>query len=100
MRKKAFFHITGFRYISPEHVFCSTPTKLKTSGNQEVPAINNLLNIISRDFAGGPVVKTQPSDAGGMGSIPGQGNKIPTYLTAEKPEYKQQKKCGNKFNKD
>ena len=53
-----------------------------------------------RDFPGGPVVKTQPSDAGGMSSIPGQGDKIPTYLTAEKPEYKQQKKCGNKFNKD
>ena len=29
------------------------------------------------DFPGGPVVKTLPSNAGGVGSIPGQGAKIP-----------------------
>ena len=29
------------------------------------------------DFPGGPVVKTLLSSAGGMGSIPGQGAKIP-----------------------
>ena len=29
------------------------------------------------DFAGGPVVKTLPSNAGGAGSIPGWGAKIP-----------------------
>ena len=30
-----------------------------------------------RDFPGGPVVKTSPSNAGGTGSIPGWGAKIP-----------------------
>ena len=30
-----------------------------------------------RDFPGGPVVKNPPSNAGHMGSIPGQGTKIP-----------------------
>ena len=30
-----------------------------------------------RDFPGGPVVKNLPSNAGGMGSIPGQRIKIP-----------------------
>ena len=30
-----------------------------------------------RDFRGGPVVKNPPSDAGDVGLIPGQGNKIP-----------------------
>ena len=30
-----------------------------------------------QDFPGGPVVKTSPSSAGGAGSIPGQGAKIP-----------------------
>ena len=30
-----------------------------------------------RDFPGGPVVKTPPSNAGAAGSIPGQGAKIP-----------------------
>ena len=29
------------------------------------------------DFPGGPVVKNPPSNAGDMGSIPGQGTKIP-----------------------
>ena len=32
---------------------------------------------IIRDFLGSPVVKTLPSNAGGPGSIPGQGTKIP-----------------------
>ena len=30
-----------------------------------------------RDFPGGPVVKTSPSNAGGVDRIPGQGAKIP-----------------------
>ena len=29
------------------------------------------------DFPGGPLVKTLPSNAGGVGSVPGQGTKIP-----------------------
>ena len=31
----------------------------------------------SWDFPGGPVVKNLPSSAGDVGSIPGQGTKIP-----------------------
>ena len=34
-------------------------------------------NRITRDFPGGPVVKTSSSNAGGAGSIPGQGVEIP-----------------------
>ena len=34
------------------------------------------------DVPGGPMVKTLPSNAGGVGSIPGQGAKIP-YLMAK-----------------
>ena len=34
------------------------------------------------DFPVGPMVKTLPSNAGGVGSIPGQGAKIP-YLMAK-----------------
>ena len=30
-----------------------------------------------RDLPGSPVVKTLPSNAGGAGSIPGQGTKVP-----------------------
>ena len=35
-----------------------------------------------RDFSDGPVVKNPPSNAGGEGSIPGQGTKIP-HATAQ-----------------
>ena len=36
------------------------------------------------DFPGRPVVKTSPSNAGGVGSIPGQGAKIP-HTSRPKP---------------
>ena len=39
------------------------------------------------DFPGGPMVKTLPSNAAGVGSITGQGAKIP-YLMAKKPKHK------------
>ena len=37
-----------------------------------------------RDFPGGPVVKISPSNAGGAGSIPGRGTKIPTCWKKKK----------------
>ena len=36
-----------------------------------------LKNQRQRDFPGGPVFKISPSNAGGAGSIPGQGAKVP-----------------------
>ena len=39
-------------------------------------------------FHDGPVVKTLPSNAGGVGSIPGQGAKNLTCLVARKPKHK------------
>ena len=50
------------------------------------------------DFPGGPVVKTSPSNAG-VGSIPGQGAKIP-YASGPKNQNTNQKQYCNKFNKD
>ena len=44
-----------------------------------------LLKIKSGDFPGGPVVKPLPSSVRGVGSIPGQGAKIPC---ASQPETK------------
>ena len=38
-----------------------------------------------RDFPGGSVVKTLPSNAGDTGLIPGQGSKIPRASGATKP---------------
>ena len=51
------------------------------------------------DFPGGPVVKTLPSDAGGAGSIPGRGARIPRASRPENQNMKQ-KQCCNKFNED
>ena len=45
-----------------------------------------LKNDVLRDFADSPVVKTSPSNAGNVDSIPGQGD--PTCLTAKKPKHK------------
>ena len=38
------------------------------------------------DFPGGPMVKTSPSYAGGVGLIPGQGAKIP--FASKNPKHK------------
>ena len=40
------------------------------------------------DFPGGPVVKTLPSSAGGVGLIPGRGTKIAHALWPKKPKHK------------
>ena len=45
------------------------------------------LKLYPRDFPGGPVVKTSPSNAGGAGSIPGRGAKIPRDLWPKKPKH-------------
>ena len=51
--------------------------------------IMSLLKInVGRDFPGGPVVKTLPSNAGGVGSIPGQGAKLPHASGTKKPKHK------------
>ena len=53
------------------------------------------LKSILRDFPGGPVVKTSPSNAGVAGSIPGQGAKMP-----QKNQNIKQKQYCNKFSRD
>ena len=52
-----------------------------------------------RDFPGGPVVMTSPSKAGGVGSIPGEGPKIP-HASQPKNQSIKQKQCCSKFSKD
>ena len=53
----------------------------------------------SRDFPGSPVVKTLPSNAGGVGLIPGWGTEIPHVSHPKKKKSKHKQYC-NKFNKD
>ena len=52
-----------------------------------------------RDFPGGPVVKTLPSNAEGAGLIPGRGAKIPHALGPKNQNIKQKQYC-NKLNRD
>ena len=52
-----------------------------------------------QDFPGSPVVKTLPSNAGGAGSIPGQGDKTPHVLRPKHQNRKQKLYC-DKFNKN
>ena len=50
-------------------------------------------------FPGDPGVKTSPSNAGGAGSIPGQGVKIP-HASGPKNQNIKQKLYHSKFNED
>ena len=55
-------------------------------------------SILSQDFPGGPVVKTLPSNAGGVGSVPGGRAKISHASQTKTQNIKQKQHC-NKFNK-
>ena len=55
----------------------------------------------ARDFHGSPLVKTSLSNAGGVGSIPGWGAKIPHALRLKKKQnIFKKRQYYNKFNKD
>ena len=43
---------------------------------------------MAKTIPGGPVVKTLPSNAGGVGMIPGQGTEIPHALQPKKTKHK------------
>ena len=58
-----------------------------------------LKRTLGRGFSGGPVVKALPSNAGGAGSIPNQGTKMPHASWPINQNVKQKQYC-NKFNKD
>ena len=60
--------------------------------NKETQALNETLKKMDWDFPGGPVVKTLPSNAGGMGPIPGWGTKIPHAVGCGQKLKKKKKK--------
>ena len=59
----------------------------------------NLFKNEYRDLPGGPVVKTSPSSAGGVGLVPGQRAKIPHASQPKQQNMKQKKYC-DKFSKN
>ena len=54
---------------------------------------------MNRDFPGGPVVWTSPSNAGGVGLIPGRGAGIP-HASWPRGQSVEQKQCCDRFNGD
>ena len=46
------------------------------------------IGVLTGDFPGGPAVKTLPSIAGGVPSIPGQRTKNPMVPLDQKPNHK------------
>ena len=76
---------------------------------QKVNESKTETRVTNRDFPGGSLVKTSPSNVGGIGSIPGQGIKIPHASRPKNQNIKEnkqtnkqtkQKQYGNKLNKD
>ena len=59
----------------------------------------NELLIEMREFSSGPVVKTSPSNAGDVGSIPVQETKVPHALGPKNQNLRQKQHC-NKYNED
>ena len=67
---------------------------------QQNAIIKVMMKITSRDFLGGPVVKTLPSDAGCAGLTPGQRARI-LHASQPRPKDKtKQKQYCNKFSKE
>ena len=61
---------------------------------------SSLYKSIVWDFTGGSMVKTSPCNAEGVGSVPGQGTKIPHDSQSKKSKHYKQNQYCNKFNKD
>ena len=82
----------------PQFGLESWPLRRPFSGTVEVFSLQFKENM-EGNFAGGPVVKTSPSNAGCSGLIPGQGAEIPYDPWPKNQNVKQRQYC-NKFNKD
>ena len=66
---------------------------------KNICASKDTVKKVKRDFPGGPLVKTLPSNAGGVGSITNLGAKNPHALRLKNQNIKHKQYC-NKFNKD
>ena len=76
--------------MTEKTLFNRVPSSCPPDPEKEVP-----LHLMFGAFPAGSVVKTLPSNAGGTGSIPLRGTKIPQSL---EPKHKAEQYC-NKFKK-
>ena len=81
-RKEAW--LGGTAVVRPQSLLLICPITLERVGRD----LTFLERVNSGAIPGGPVIKTSPSNAGGMGLIPGQGAKIPHVSWPEKPKHK------------
>ena len=65
--------------------------------SQFIPPSLLFLSKTSQDFPGGPVVKTPCFQCRGMGSIPGQGTKIPQAVWPKKKKKRKEKEKKKKM---
>ena len=95
-------HLWWKKYISKVKNIKCLPSKFPTPHSLWTEGIigeNYTFRKAFRDFPGGPVVKTLPSNINGVGSIPGWGAKISQASWPKNQNIKQKQSC-NKFNKD
>ena len=64
---------------------------------KKLRSLSHCLKRNCQDLPGGPMVKTLPSSAGDVGSIPSQGVKNPCASRSKNQNVKQKQYC-NKFN--
>ena len=86
--------LEGMTYIT----YNASISSLNKTHRREFPNSPMPLNKTHRrEFPNSPMVKTLPSNAGDVGSIPAWGDKIPHASGAKKPKHRQ---CCDKFSKD
>ena len=80
------FHskVLGVRVICVAHVTAKVSSHGKVLQHHQ----GSVLKIQTRDFSGNPMVKTSPSNAGGVGSIHGWEAKIPQASWPKKTKHK------------
>ena len=82
---------------TPSFIHCSHQ-RLSVWGPWEAYSTEIVAKSQSRDFAGGPVVMTSPSNTRGCGFDPWLGNQDPTCPMVKNPKQKQ-KQCCHKCNR-
>ena len=92
------FIFLGFK-ITADGDFSNEIKRHLLLGRKVMTNLDSILKNRDRDFPGGPVVKTSPSNTGGAGLISDQGVRSTCLGANETPQCKKKQYC-NKFNRD
>ena len=101
LNTKVYIPLARTRHVTPPRTRRSVNAvvkyKLEKAAHHLCYKSTIVKNASSRDFPGISVAKTSPSNAGGVGLIPGRGAKIPTCLVARKQNIKQKQYCSKLY---